>query len=136
MIKTTYTIDGKTGYNLIPEYLEKDGFMKPVIPANFTIETVTETIEDSVIETNRQNAKPLKLKTAENIYITIANSIPNYVHGMDAMAITAILQTNVQANLMTQADAMQKGLELLGAVHDIELAGGTWKDIPANLHVI
>jgi len=83
-----------------------------------------------------QESKPFKLKQAENAYLAVAAQVPGYVAGDTASIISVKLQAAVNAGTITQTTALQIGLQLLGAIHDVEIAGGSWQDLPLTPHII
>jgi len=83
-----------------------------------------------------QSSKPLKLQQAENVYLSVAAQVPGYVAGDTASVISVKLQAAVNAGTITQTTALQIGLQLLGSIHDVEVNGGSWQDLPLIPHVI
>ena len=83
-----------------------------------------------------QSSKPLKLQQAENVYLSVAAQVPGYVAGDTASVISVKLQAAVNAGTITQTTALQIGLQLLGSIHDVEINGGSWSDLPLTPHVI
>jgi hypothetical protein len=122
-------IDGK-GFATIPAYLEKDGLMKPVTAENFTIEAVE--IPELKPE-EIQALKTLKLKQAENAFLSIVMQVPNVAVGDNSDVLTAKIESDTTMN---ETQKLSLGLKLLNAIHEVELQGGSWYDLPSVPHVI
>ena len=81
----------------------------------------------------RQANKSTVLKETENAYLTLVSSIPGVEPGDNSDTITQKLETSEE---LTDVQKVMLGLKLLNAVHEIELKGGSWYDLPSSLHVI
>jgi hypothetical protein len=84
------------------------------------------------IEAQRQTAKPLKLKEAENAFLALVSTVPGVVAGDNSDALTAKIEA---AEALTETQKISLGLKLLNAIHEVELQGGSWYDLPESLHV-
>lgn len=131
MKKITYLIDGKE-FTTLPAYLEKDGYMKPVTPENFNIQVVETEIDEAEIKEAHQSQKPLKLKQAENAFLSLVSTVPNVSTGDNSDALTA----KIEASSLTETEKLSLGMKLLNAIHEVELAGGSWYDLPETLHIL
>lgn len=131
MQKKTFKIDG-VPYDTLPNYLEKDGFQRPVTPENFTIQTVETEIDDAEIKAAHQAGKSLKLKQAENAFLQLVSTVPNVAIGDNSDALTA----KIEASEMSETAKLSMGMKLLNAIHEVEIQGGSWYDLPETLHIM
>ncbi len=138
------------------EYKKRDGntpdnvhAIPDNIPANLAFWNGTAVIEKTqaerdtydqaqaeLAETARQAAKPEKLKQAENDFLTLIASIPaeaGIVPGDDAAGIKVKLLVYYSDDKTT---ALEIAVNLLSAVHEVEINGGSWFDLPGQLHII
>ncbi|MDD5698498.1 MAG: hypothetical protein PHH77_07760 [Victivallaceae bacterium] len=82
-------------------------------------------------ENARQAAKSDKLKAAENAYLTLLAGLTVSITAEDN---SDTIITKLTESGMNKVDAVEIGLKLLNAIHEIELQGGSWYDLPAQLH--
>ena len=93
------------------------------------------------IEIQRHSAKPLKLKQAENFYISIIASIPESL-GIALDTTTEIITSKLEAEsdkadgIISELQAVKIGLKLQAAISEIERQGGSWYDLPSVPHII
>lgn len=80
----------------------------------------------------KQDAKSLKLKQAENAFLTIVMTVPNVAMGDNSDALTA----KIEASDLTETQKLSLGLKLLNAIHEVELQGGSWYNLPSAPHAI
>ena len=129
MKKTTYLVDGQE-FATLPAYLEKDGYNRPVTPENFTIQTVEAEVDEAEIKAAHQSNKPLKLKQAENAFLELVTTVPGVQPGDNSDALTA----KIEVSELTENQKLSLGMKLLNAIHEVELQGGSWYDLPQTLH--
>lgn len=88
--------------------------------------------ENIPIIDNHQELKSLKLKQAENSFLAIVMTVPNVAIGDNSDVLTA----KIEASELTETQKLSLGLKLLNAIHEVELQGGSWHDLPSVPHVI
>lgn len=156
-----YYVSENNQCDVLPKYLEKDGFIVPCVPANFErlgilvrinattdegktitqshgelingqwVEVIDEQLTNAEIEAVRQAAKSTALKTAENAYLTLLAGLTVTITAEDN---SDTITEKLTASGMEKVDALEIGLKLLNAIHEVELQGGSWYDLPATLH--
>lgn len=104
-------------------YDETDGF-RPMTEAEIAAAA-------TAAETTRQAAKSDKLKAAENAYLTLLAGLTVSITAEDN---SDTIIAKLTESGMDKVDAVETGLKLLNAVHEIELQGGSWYDLPGELH--
>lgn len=89
-------------------------------------------LTESAIKAARQSAKSLKLKQAENAFLELVATVPGVQPGDNSYALTA----KIEASEMTNSQKTSLGLKLLNAIHEVEIQGGSWYDLPETLHIM
>jgi hypothetical protein len=90
---------------------------------------------EAAAQAAKQAAKPLVLKQAENNYFALIDTI-------NIAETLAILYTDNSTEIMQKAESaglsMTKksyyGMLLQNAIHEVEINGGTWYDLPEQPH--
>ena len=121
------------GWNFYGFDNEADIPANPVVDGDFVREMTEAEINaaNAAAESERQFVKPLKLKQAENAYLTLLTGLTVSITAEDN---SDSIITKLTASGMEKVDAVEIGLKLLNAVHEIELQGGSWYDLPTQLH--
>ncbi len=115
----------KFNVNLDSEWLEANSFRE------LAAEEIT--AANTAAETARQTAKPLKLKQAENAFFVLIDTL----NAAENLGIThtdnpdAVLQKGAALSMTQKA---YYGTLLQNAVHEIEINGGSWSDLPNAPH--
>jgi len=89
--------------------------------------------EQDAAEVARQAAKPAALKTAENDYLGFCDQL-----GLTGPATTAQI-TQVLLAMKAQglvAEALESASRALALIHEVEVQGGRFSDIPAVPHEV
>ena len=113
------------------ETLQDFAILRPEIFSGDWIEYVAN--YDASVKAQRQDAKPLKLKQAENAFLMLVATVPGVQPGDNSDALTAKIEV---AENLSDNEKTSLGLKLLNAIHEVELAGGSWYDLPSTLHNI
>jgi len=90
--------------------------------------------EIAAAEAARQAAKPAALKTAENAYLSLSQAL-----GVADGPATTAQVAGVCEGLKAQgkaADALEIGLRALALIHEVEVNGGRFADIPTTPHEV
>ena len=103
-----------------------DGEWREIIDEQLTQEEI-----EAATEAAKQAAKPLPLKQAENEYLALLAGLQVTLEpGDNSDTITQKLE----ASGVTETEALKIGLKLLNAIHEVEIKGGSWYDLPSQPH--
>ena len=85
-------------------------------------------------EVTRQAAKSDNLKQAENAFLAVIESIPTSV-GIAAGDNSASIKIKLLAYYIEdKTTALEIAVDLLNAIHEVEINGGAWSDLPDVPH--
>ncbi|MDD5598563.1 MAG: hypothetical protein PHV82_11515 [Victivallaceae bacterium] len=119
-------------------YDSEPGFTNPILD-NGEVREMTEaeiTAAGQAAETARQAAKSDKLKEAENEFLTLFAGIPSEV-GIAPGDNSATIKTKLLAHYSAdKTSALEIAVDLLNAIHEVELQGGSWYDLPVVPHIL
>ncbi len=129
------------GYNFFGYDNEADIPVNPIIDNDIVREMTEQEIADkeAVELIEWQNCKSTNLKLADNYYLSIIASIPEaagITPATKTIDIADKLEAAIVAETLTEIEAVKIGLKLQAAIGEIQRQGGSWFDLPNQLHVI
>jgi hypothetical protein len=95
-----------------------------------------DTAQAAAAEIVFQTAKSTKLKQAENEFIMLFASIPTEANILPTDNSPAIKTKLLDYYAADKVQALEIAVDLINAIHEVEIQGGSWYRLPSEPHVI